>query len=200
MKPTLCIDVDSTIWDTGACICDAVLEVTGETLDVNEVSTWTHVLDTYGEETTTVVFDRVFDPARIHKREPYPGAGEVLRALQKRPGIAIHFVTHNDPESMPPFLGPWLETHFGPNVGLTVTMGDKLAIIEELEAFGLIDDRPDTIERVANAGLWAATKLQPWNRDLVARRSDVHGFDHWRELPDLLPPSDQLSNTNNQKS
>ncbi|MBA2715252.1 MAG: HAD family hydrolase [Rubrobacteraceae bacterium] len=190
MKPTLCIDVDSTIWDTGAWVCAAVLEVTGETLDVNEVTTWTHVLDTYGEETTTVIFDRVFDPARIHKREPYPGAREVLRALQESPGIRIHFVTHNDPEIMPPLLGPWLETHFGPNVGLTVTMDDKLAIIKELEAFGLIDDRPDTIERVADAGLWAATKLQPWNRDLVARRSDVHSFHHWQEVPALLPPQE----------
>ena len=97
-------------------------------------------------------------------------------------------MTHNDPEIMPPLLAPWLETHFGPSVGLTVTMGDKLVILKELEAFGLIDDRPDTIERVANAGLWAATKLQPWNRDLVARRSDIQGFHNWREVPALLPP------------
>lgn len=187
MKPTLCIDVDSTVWDTGAWVCDAVLEVTGETLDVNEVTTWTHVLDTYGEETTTTIFNRVFDSARIHKREPYPGATEVLRALQESSGIRIHFVTHNDPETMPPLLRPWLQAHFGPDVGLTVTMGDKLVILEELGAFGLIDDRPDTIERVANAGLWAATKLQPWNRDLVARKTDIHGFNHWQELPDLLP-------------
>ena len=187
MKPTLCVDVDSTIWDTGAWVCAAVLEVTGETLDTNEVTTWTHVLDTYGEETTTVIFERVFDPARIREREPYPGAREVLRALQERPGIRIHFVTHNDPENMPPLLGPWLETHFGPNVGLTVTRGDKLVILEDLGAFGLIDDKPDTIQRVADANLWAATKIQPWNRELVARRSDIHGFHNWRELPDLLP-------------
>jgi 5'(3')-deoxyribonucleotidase len=95
--PTLCIDVDSTIWDTGAWVCTAVLEVTGEELDVEEVSTWTYVLDTYGEETTTLVFDRVFDPARIRKREPYPGAPEALRALREDFDIGIHFVTHNDP-------------------------------------------------------------------------------------------------------
>ena len=188
MKPTLCIDVDSTIWDTGAWVCNAIFEVTGETLDVGEVTTWTHVLDTYGEETTTVVFERVFDPTRIHERELYPGTGQVLRALQQSPGITIHFVTHNDPETMPPLLRPWLETHFGPNVGLTVTRGDKLAIIEELGAFGLIDDRPDTINMIADANLWAATKIQPWNRDLVATRTDIHGFHTWREVPTLLPP------------
>lgn len=192
MSPTLCLDIDSTIWDTGAWVRAAVFEVTGEALDVDRVTTWTHVLDTYGEKSTTTIFDRVFDPARIREREPYPGATEVLRALQEDPGIEIHFLTHNDPEIMPPRLRPWLEAHFGPDVGLTVTMGDKLSILEDLKAFGLIDDRPDTIERIADAGLWAATKIQPWNRALVAGRSDVYGFHDWREVPDLLP----LRNTN----
>jgi hypothetical protein len=188
LSPTLCIDVDSTVWDTGAWVSAAVLELTGEELDVEKVTTWTHVLDTYGEETTTLVFDRVLDPARIREREPYPGAPEALRELQRDFDIGIHFVTHNDPEIMTPRLRPWIETHFGPEAGLTVTTRDKLGVIEELAAFGLIDDRPDTIERVADANLWAATKLQPWNRDLVARRSDVHGFHHWREFYDLLLP------------
>ena len=67
-------------------------------------------------------------------------------------------------------------------------MGDKLILLEELGAFGLIDDRPDTIRRAADAGLWVATMLQPWNRDLVARRDDVHGFSDWREVRGLLPP------------
>ena len=185
---TLALDVDSTVWDTGSWVYSAVLEVTGETLDVGEVTTWTHVLDTYGEEITTEIFDRVFDPARIREREPYRGASKVLRSLQVDRGIEIHFVTHNDPEIMTPHLAPWLKAHFGSGVGLTVTMRDKLGILEELGAFGLIDDRPDTIGRAADAGLWAATKIQPWNRDLLARRNDVHGFSEWREVPDLLPP------------
>jgi 5'(3')-deoxyribonucleotidase len=188
LKPTLCADVDSTIWDTGAWVCSAVLDITGETLDIDRITTWTHVLDTFGEKLSTAIFDRVFDPERVRDREPYPGASEVLRALQERHGIEIHFVTHNDPEIMASHLGPWLRTHFGPSVGLTVTIEDKLGILEELDAFGLIDDRPDTIERVASAGLWAAAMIQPWNRDLLTRRSDVHGFSHWQEVPALLPP------------
>jgi hypothetical protein len=146
------------------------------------------VLDTYGEEITTTIFEHVFDPARIREWQPYPGASKVLRALQEERGLKIHFVTHNDAEVMTPHLQPWLTTHFGPGVGLTVTREDKLGVLEELGAFGLIDDRPDTIGRAADAGLWAATKIQPWNRDLVARRNDVHGFSHWLEVWDLLPP------------
>jgi hypothetical protein len=187
LKPTLCTDVDSTIWDTGAWVCSAVLDITGETLDMDRITTWTHVLDTYGEQTTTAIFDRVFDPERVREREPYPGASEVLRALQECQGIEIHFVTHSDPETLIPHLEPWLKTHFGPDVGLTVTREDKLGILEQLGAFGLIDDRPDTIGRVADAGLWTAAKIQPWNRDLLTRRSDIHGFSHWQEVPDLLP-------------
>jgi len=183
---TLCVDLDSTIWDTGAWVCAALLEVTGEELDVEEVTTWTHLLDAYGEETTTRVFDHVFDPARIREREPYPGAQETLRALQEEFDVGIHFVTHNDPETMASCLRPWLTDLFGADAGLTVTTGEKLEVIRDLGAFGLIDDRPGTIERVADAELWAATKIQPWNRDLVARRADVHGFHHWREVHDLL--------------
>jgi len=187
LKPTLCLDVDSTVWDTGAWVCAAVLDVTGEPLDMNEVTTWTHVLDLYGEETTTTVFDRVFDPGRIREREPYPGASEVVRMLQERFGIRVHFVTHNDPEIIGSHLEPWLKDHFGADVGVTVTTGDKMDVLEKRGAFGLVDDRPDTIGRVADAGLWAATKIQPWNHELVASRDDVHGFHDWQEVPPLLP-------------
>ena len=186
MKQSLCVDVDSTVWDTGAWVRAATLEVTGETPDPAMIFTWTHVLDAYGETATTSIFDRVFDPARIWERKPYPGAPEALRALQEDATVGIHFVTRNDPGIVGPHLEPWLKEHFGPQVGFTVTTGDKLGILRELDAFGLIDDRPETLTRVADAGLWAATKLQLWNRELVAERSDVHGFSDWHEVPKLV--------------
>jgi phosphoglycolate phosphatase-like HAD superfamily hydrolase len=180
------VDVDSTVWDTGAWVRAAALEVVGETPDEATISTWTHVLDAYGEAATTSIFDRVFDPARVRKREPYPGATEVLHALQRDAGVGIHFVTRNDPDTVGRPLELWLKEHFGPEVGLTVTAGDKLGILGDLGAFGLIDDRPETLAQAADAGLWTATKLQPWNRDLVARRPDVQGFSDWREVPALI--------------
>lgn len=188
MKLVLGVDVDSTVWDTGAWVCAAVLEVTGDTLDIETATTWTHVLDAYGEEATMRIFDHALSPERVPEREPYPGAPEVLRWLQEERGLRIHFVTHNwDPASMTPRLEPWLKEHFGPEVGLTVTTEDKLGILRDLGAFGMIDDRPDTIRRVADAGLWAAAKLQPWNRGLLAARPEIAGFSDWREVPDLLP-------------
>lgn len=187
MRLLLGVDVDSTVWDTGAWVCDAVLEVTGETLDIETATTWTHVLDAYGEEATTRIFDRALSPERVREREPYPGASEVLRRLQEH-GVKIHFLTHNwDPASMTPRLEPWLKEHFGPGVELTVTTEDKLGILRDLGAFGMIDDRPDTIRRVADAGMWAAAKFQPWNRELLSTRPDIPGFSEWREVPNLLP-------------
>jgi hypothetical protein len=187
VKPALALDVDSTVWDTGARVREVVLETTGDVLDMEAVSTWTHILDAYGEEVTTEIFERVLAPERVSERQPYPGSADVLRYLQDERGIRVHFITHNDPEAMTPYLEPWLKEHFGPGVGLTITTEDKLGILRQLGAFGLIDDRPEILERAADAGLWAAAKIQPWNRDLVARRVDVHGFFDWRQVPDFLP-------------
>ncbi len=188
MKPILAADVDSTVWSPGAWVREAVLEITGETLDLESVTTLSYLFDLYGEKVAVEVFERVFSPERVREREPYPGSEEVLRRLQEGHSMGVHFVTrHYDPKAIEPRLEPWLREHFGREVGLTVTTGDKLPIVRELGAFGLIDDHPDTIGRIADAGLWAAAKIQPWNRTLLTERSDVHGFSDWREVPDLLP-------------
>ena len=188
-RATLACDVDSTVWDLTAWVCEAVRDVTGEDLDPESLSTWTHVLEAYGEEAAFAVYERALDPGRVREREPYPGAVEALRDLREK-GVKLHFVTQNwDPEGMAPHLAPWLREYFGEDVGLTVTTEDKLGILQELGAFGMVDDRPGTIERVADAGLWAATMIQPWNRELVARRDDIIGFESWYEFPDLLLPS-----------
>jgi beta-phosphoglucomutase-like phosphatase (HAD superfamily) len=188
VTPTLCLDVDSTVWNTGARVREVVLEITGEVLDLDAVSTWTQILDAYGEEATTEIFERVLSPERVHEREPYPGSAEVLRHLQEERGLRVHFLTRNhDPGAMTPHLEPWLKGHFGPGVGLAVTSGDKLDVLRQLGAFGLIDDRPEILGRADAAGLWAAARIQPWNRELLAVRPDVRGFSDWREVPNLLP-------------
>ena len=185
--PVLGLDVDSTVWDLTAWVCDAVFDVTGERLDPDSLSTWTHVLDAYGEEAAMEIYTRALSPKRVGEREPYPGSAEVLRRLQEEHVIGIHFITrHYEPDAIQPRLEPWLRAHFGREVGLTVTTGDKLPFLRRCGAFGLIDDHPDTIGRVADAGLWAAAKIQPWNRALLAERTDVHGFSDWREVPELL--------------
>lgn len=188
MKPTLGVDVDSTVWDTGAWVREAALEVTGEDLEPEAAATWTDLLDLFGEEATARIHARVLSPERVRERTPYPGAPEVLRSFQEERGLSVHFITRAaDPERMVPALEAWLREHFGPSVELTAAEADKLPILRDLGAFGMIDDRPDTLEGVAAAGLWGAAKAQPWNEGLLATRADIHGFREWREVPELLP-------------
>jgi hypothetical protein len=188
VKLTLAVDIDSTVWNTGAWVREAVLETTGDALDLGAVATWTDLLEAYGEEATTEIFDRVLSPERVRERKPYPGSAETLRYIQEERGMRVHFITCNlDPGAMTPRLEPWLNEHFGAGVGLTVTGGDKLDVLRRLGAFGLIDDRPEILERAADAGLWAAAKIQPWNRGFVASSPGVRGFSDWREVPNLLP-------------
>ncbi len=188
MTPILAVDVDSTVWDVASPFREAVREITGNAPDLGMIFTWTHVLETYGEEVTTEIYNRVLAPEQIRAREPYPNSARVLRHLQAERGVGVHCVTRNhDPEALRPYLSPWLEEHFGAGVGLTVTTGDKLGILRELGAFGLVDDHPETLVAVAEAGLWSAAKIQPWNRKIVSERPELHGFEDWREFPDLLP-------------
>lgn len=180
--------MDSTVWDVAAPFCEAVREITGNRPDPESMFTWTNVLETYGEVVTMEIYDRVMGPARIRERELYPGSAEVLRHLQEEPGLIVHFVTRNHDSGLTRrHLWPWLKERFGPDVGLTVTAGDKVEVLREIGAFGLVDDHPETLIEVSEAGLFAAAKIQPWNRKVVEERPDVFGFDDWRELPALLP-------------
>lgn len=188
MPPTLAVDVDSTVWDVAAPFCEAVREITGGEPNLGETFTWTGVLETYGEGVTTEIYDRLFGPGRIREREPYPHSAEVLRNLQDKRGLTVHFVTrNNDPGLIRQHLWSWLREHFGPDVGLTVTAGSKTEVLRGLGAFGLVDDHQQTLIDATEAGLWTAAKIQPWNRGVVQERPDVRGFEDWRELPALLP-------------
>lgn len=189
MSKTLAVDVDSTIWDPGPWVCEAVLDVTGRVLDLETATVLTYLLDAYGEEAAAEIFDRVFRPDRVPERILYPGVADVLARLRSQRDVTVHFITENDPEKMALALEPWLSEHFGRDVGLTVTIEDRLTVLGELGAFGLVNDRPDVIARAADAGLWVAAMAHPWNRELVARRSDIHGFSDWQEVPGLLPSS-----------
>lgn len=57
--------MDSTLWDTGGRVREVVLEITGETLDLEAVATWAHVLDVYGEQVTTEIVTRVLSRSAL---------------------------------------------------------------------------------------------------------------------------------------
>ena len=88
--PLLGLDVDSTVWDLTAWVCEATFDVTGEQLNSEKITTWTHILDFYGEEAATQIYERALSPHRVRECESHPGSSEVLRRLQER-GISIPF-------------------------------------------------------------------------------------------------------------
>jgi hypothetical protein len=59
----------------------------------------------------------------------------------------------------------------------------KLDILEDVGAFGVIDDKGPFIAEAAESGLWAATKWHPHNAYLVEDHPDVFVFRDWREVP-----------------
>ncbi len=87
-------DVDSTVWNLSAWLCEAVLDVTGEPLGPEAVNTWANVLEAYGESAAIEIYTRALSPHRVREREPYTGTTEVLRCLQEERDIQIPFTIH----------------------------------------------------------------------------------------------------------
>jgi hypothetical protein len=86
----LACDVDSTVWDLSAWLCEAVLDVTGEPLDPEAVNTWTDVLEAYGESAAIEIYTRAHSPLRVREREPYTGARRPCAACKRSATYRYH--------------------------------------------------------------------------------------------------------------
>lgn len=192
MSRVLCLDVDSTIWRMESVFSSVVYEATGIHYNYENMPHWDHFHQTVGHERANRTFDLVLHPERMSERELYPGVAEALQEIHQS-GIELHFITHNpNPDLVRVPLVRWLNYHLDIPFGLSVTAtGRKLKIMRRRGSFGIIDDRPDFIEKVADAGLWAATKIHPWNQEVVERRGDIHGFEDWSEVPQLISNSEK---------
>ena len=89
ITPILGLDVDSTIWNLTTWICEAVRDVTGEELDPESCTTWTHVLDAYGEEAAMEIYTRVLSPTSTRTRS-YPGSAKVCEIFRRRESSSTH--------------------------------------------------------------------------------------------------------------
>lgn len=177
------VDVDSTVWPFHDWFCEALPGMTYEAW-----SSWGYCFKAFEKEAVYKAFDKALDPKRVAERPLYPGVAEAIARL-KRWGIGIHFITHNHrPDAMRPYLVPWLKEHFGEDVGVTIVPSSvsKLDLLEEIGAFGMVDDHPTLIADVADAGMFAATKIHPWCKDMVEAHPEVHGFESWDVMPYLL--------------
>lgn len=176
-------DVDSTVWPFHDWFCEALPGMTYEGW-----RSWDYCYETFDQKAVLKAFAKALEPKRVPERTLYPGVQEAIARL-KRWGISIHFITHNyRPDEIRPYLVPWLKENFGEDVGVTVVPSSvsKLEILENLGALGMVDDHPTLIADVADAGMFAATKIHPWNREMVEAHLEVYGFESWEVLPYLL--------------
>jgi hypothetical protein len=181
---TLAVDIDSTIYDFAPLMHQALYEVCGVECAYEDVSGWNHWFTLAPKDDVIRAFNLALDPRKVGERTLYPGVVRALAELYDE-GVRTHFITTNmNPEPMRIALAKWLAGALMCPFGLSVTKtGEKLPIMRRVSAFGIVDDRPDFIESVADEGFWAATKIHPWNREVVERRPDVFGFNHWDEVP-----------------
>lgn len=193
IKPTLFVDVDSTIHDLTPSLLRATEDVTGDRLYEYQVNGWDFLHNRYGWEKAEEIFARALDPAKVMERKPYPGCIRFLRLLESM-GVSLVFATHNhDPEAMRGPLTRWLEFHMGSRATVLITTPEHSKVESLLSDFscplGIIDDKPDTIRDAVNAGLLTVTIEQPWNLStILSCGPHVVHFADWDELRMLTHP------------
>ncbi len=178
--PTLAVDVDGTIWSCYERAFDEVERLTGDRLNLADMTSYDYLFDRYSREIGIQAFAFATEPSYCVSRTLYEGCEKALKSL-KVLGINVRFVTHNhDPDRMRDPVTAWLQGIFGEvPVDVMHTSENKADHLLEIGAFGIVDDKPESLENVADLGLLAMTLVQPWNKDLVFERPDVNGFVSW---------------------
>ncbi len=183
MKPVLAVDIDSTIYEFSDSLIESTKELKGDTITKEEISDWYYLQKRYGNEEAEEIFIHALAPEKVAHRELYPGCKSVLDTLRQT-GVELHFISHNhNPDGMNDAVREWLAPKF-PLVPVDILHSSepKLDKLLELDALGILDDKPETLEAVADAGLIAATLIHPWNQKLVNERPDIMGFRRWKDV------------------
>lgn len=184
-KLTLAFDIDSTIWDAEPLYSEAAEELFGHGFSAEDVTHFYWLRDEYGPDFWEI-FNKALHPDWMHKREMYPGVEDVIEDL-KDMGIRIHFITHNvNPDLMRKPLKKWLQDHFG-DVGLSITSsGKKIPIMKRINAYGIVEDKYQTMRDALNEGYKVYGKLQAHNRRHIENNPYIATFDNWSEAKDII--------------
>jgi hypothetical protein len=180
------MDIDSTIWDSTLFYHDALEDMGYPRLSHEDFISWDYHFDRFPREVVLEMFRRALDPSRLDERPLYPHVVEAIRTLREDVGVQIHFITHNaEPDALRTPLKKWLAGRFGGDVGLSTfhLKTPKLRKLNQLGAFGMVDDKPAFAVEVADAGLWSASKVHPYNKDVVLKDDRIFAFNDWREVP-----------------
>ncbi len=181
----LAVDIDSCIYNPQPLYSQAAEHLFGEGYLPEEVVHYYWLRDRYGPNFWDI-FNVALHPDWIPRREIYPNCVETLTSLRDDFKIGIHFITHNvKPKLMRKPLEDWLGDNFG-DVGLSITStGKKIPIMKRVGAFGIIEDKYDTLLEARRAGLYGCGVIQPHNRKDL-KNDDFDAFEDWYEGEDVL--------------
>jgi hypothetical protein len=178
----IAIDIDSTLhhyWDTLAAVAKKRF---GVDLPYERQTVW-HI-DALRPEQVRAAVEETHRPEHIAVAEPYPGAVETVNAWHAA-GHFIHITSHRSGEAYAA-TEQWLQ-RIGLEYDELYCSDDKVTRAVEIGIDLLIDDKPEDLLRALEAGMTAATIMQPWDTDICAEEDVVCAPD-WPTLRERLEP------------
>lgn len=189
-KPVLGVDCDATVWNSPALYVDVARNEALQPHREEEVDSWSYLHDYYGDETANAIFHKALHPDNIPNRKLYPGCRNAIKSL-KQEGVRIVFITHSfDPELVGKPVSDWLRLQFGQDVRVCVLNSSepKIKLLQAIDALGMVDDKPSTIEDVAATDILPILPKHPYNVEQQFQ-SGIVSFDpatEWYKVPQVV--------------
>ena len=181
VRPSVLVDIDSTLYDANKVWCKIFAEVVGIKMTPADVIIWDYRSRLVSREVFhALIRDHLHSREGILARTPYQGAPQALQAWHRR-GVKITIASDRAPD-LEGVTRDWLERwHIPFDVLLTDAAIDKVDYAKSHGVTLVIDDKPATIEAAHTAGLAVATMLHAYNEPLV-RATGVIGSRSWRVI------------------
>ena len=165
---TIIVDIDGTLYDADPVWCSLFWDMKGVRITVADVTTWNFYKGKVsGSDFAEIIRDGLHSRAGIMSRRPYPGAAKTIADWRAR-GAKIVIASERAASTLGPTKA-WLDKCGIVYDELMCDLPmDKVALIFDKRAHLVIEDKPDTIVRVLEAGLSVAVVDHKYNLDLPA--------------------------------
>jgi hypothetical protein len=187
LNRTLYIDIDSTIWPAEEQYSKAAKELFGKELKSNQWYTVDELIAVFGSDYRKI-FSYALQPQRMPLRKLYPHVYTALLSLTAL-GFRLHFISHNE-HRFQPAIRSWLRKKLG-NIQFNLTV-QPVEVLDKVEymtydpyAWGIIEDKAETLIDAVEADYISIAKSQPWNLT-VAQQYAILSFETWDEVPALV--------------
>lgn len=188
-RPTIYIDIDSTIWNFNDPFHAVIRESTGIDVVYDDVDCWDYYFNIgIPAEKIKKCFDIALHPDKVQQRQFFPGVLESLPELYQM-GYNIMFLSHNPkPAQLTPAIDMWLFNNLVIPYKLKI-FGARNCKIEYMreqgDAWGIVEDKPSTLVKAHKSEFNVLAIKQPWNLKIVEEYGIV-SFNDWSEVPKLV--------------